>query len=66
MVRYDQGIAGEGGGNAGAVCSGSLCMMWRWTFTPLEAAVHEEQRKTWRVDPGVKPAEGYCGLAGRP
>ena len=35
-------------------CCGSDCMMWRWKLTREEA------------ENGYHPANGYCGLGGRP
>jgi hypothetical protein len=55
-------VGGEGGGNMGSVCGGSLCMMWRWELTDRQYVEHIKSEGPQNI----KPRTGYCGLAGRP
>jgi len=54
MVRYPVWPGECSGGNEGAKCIASDCMMWQWATTP-----GQEQC-------GYGPAKGYCGLGRKP
>jgi hypothetical protein len=50
--------------NAGTHCIGSACMMWRETVSAGSTELQQISADTYnRVE---IPAQGYCGLAGKP
>lgn len=49
--------------DAGAYCSASLCMAWRWQ---PQASMSNPSAIPGHGQQTIKRVLGYCGLAGRP
>ena len=60
MVRYPLWPDECSGGNEGAKCIASDCMMWRWQLNEKGQVVHNN------ISLMDKDRQGYCGLANKP